>query len=55
MIPKKDDDKTDSNNYGSISVTSLGKIFEKVMATRLYNDLKLNKLLANNKWLKHRG
>ena len=29
MIPKKDNDKTDSNNYRPISVTScLGKIFE---------------------------
>ena len=49
MIPKKDYDKTDPNNYRPISVTScLGKIFEKVMANRLYTFLETNKLLTNN-------
>ena len=47
MIPKKDDDKTDPNNYRPISVTScLGKIFEKVMTNRLYTFLETNKLLT---------
>ena len=48
MIPKKDDDKTNPNNYRPISVTScLGKILVKVMAKRLYFFLESNGLLVN--------
>jgi hypothetical protein len=57
MIPKKDDDKSNPNNYRPISVTScLGKILEKVMAKRLYSFLESNKLLVNTQsgFRKHR-
>ena len=48
MIPKKDNDKTDPNNYRPISVTScLGKIFERVMTKKLVIFLEMNSLLLH--------
>jgi len=47
MIPKKQEEKSDPSSYRPISILScLGKIFEKIMAKRLYAFLESNKLLT---------
>ena len=47
MIPKKDQNKTNPNNYRPISVTScLGKLYERLVAQRLYSFLKSRNLLS---------
>ena len=47
MIPKKDQNKTLPGNYRPISVTScLGKLFERLVAQRLYSFHENNNLLS---------
>jgi hypothetical protein len=48
MLPKKANDKTDINNYRSISKTpSLAKLFERLISARLNAFLKKNKILIS--------